>query len=139
MAANAEEAGKQVTFRTYVDGEVKPIVENSKFITDAIEGNPDQPKELTIGDADGIQQADYAGIVIGPGKTNRFVHVRSQKQLTSVEVFSNVGALVLTPTSQNGQADIDLLTLPDGLYLVKAVDKAGNRTVKRVIKTNMTE
>ena len=24
-------------------------------------------------------------------------------------------------------------------YLVKAVDKAGNRTVKRVIKTNMTE
>ncbi|MBQ4223413.1 MAG: T9SS type A sorting domain-containing protein [Prevotella sp.] len=139
VAANAEEAGKQVTFRTYVDGEVKPIVENSKFITDAIEGNPDQPKELTIGDADGIQQADYAGIVIGPGKTNRFVHVRSQKQLKSVEVFSNVGALVLTPTSQNGQADIDLLTLPDGLYLVKAVDKAGNRTVKRVIKTNMTE
>ena len=122
-----------------MDGEVRPIVENSKFLSDAIEGNPDHPKALTIGDADGIQQAEYAGILIGPGKTNRFVHVRSQKQLKSVEVFSNVGAQVLFPAFQNGQADIDLLTLPDGLYLVKAVDKAGNRTVKRIIKTNLKE
>ena len=139
VAANAEESGKMVTFRTFYDGEVKGIVETSQFMSDNIEGDPDTPKTLTIGNSLGIDELYLAGISITPPKTQRMVYVRSEQPLRSVEVYSTVGVLVMSCPVDGGKADIDLLTVVDGVYLVKAVDQAGNEIVKRIIKTNRAE
>ena len=139
VAANAEESGKEVRFRTFYDGEVKGIVETSHFLSDNIEGDPETPKTLTIGNTLGISELQYAGISIAPARTQRMVYVRSEQPLHSVEIFSTVGALVQSCPINDGMADIDLLTIADGVYIVKAVDQAGNKCVKRIIKTNKAE
>jgi hypothetical protein len=139
VAANAEEAGKLVNFRTFYDGEVKAIQENVEFMSDAIDGDPENPVTLTIGNGLGIDEMLYAGINITPVKTQRMVHVSSEKPLRNVDVFSTVGMQVKSLPVHGNQTDIDLLTLADGVYLVKAVDLEGNMTVKRIIKTSKAE
>ena len=139
VAANAEESGKEVKFRTFHDGEVKGIVETTHFLSDNIEGDPESPVTLTIGNALGINELYYAGISIVPARTQRMVYVRSEQPLRSVEVFSTVGALVQSCPVNEGKADIDLLTIADGVYIVKAVDQTGNKCVKRIIKTYKAE
>ncbi len=139
VAGNPEETGKPVQFRTYYDGELKGIVETSQFVSDNIEGDPDEPMILTIGNALGVDDLVYTGIDISPAKTQRKVYVRSQMPLRSVEIYSTVGALLQSIVADNENVDLDLLTLPDGLYIVKAVDKNGNECVKRVIKTTKIE
>ena len=139
VAANAEESGKVVQFRTFYDNEVRGIVETSYFVSDNIEGDPENPKTLTIGNGLGIEEQFVNGITIAPSKTQRMVYVRSQNKLRSVEIYSTVGALLQSTVVNGDKADLDLLTLPDGLYLVKVVDQNGNECVKRVIKTNKTE
>ncbi len=139
VAANAEESGKLVKFRTFYDNEVREIVETSHFVSDIIEGDPENPTSLTIGNALGIKEQFVNDITIAPNKTQRMVFVRSQNKLRSVEIFSTMGALLQSTEVDNDKADLDLLTLPDGLYIVKVVDKNGNECVKRVIKTNKTE
>ena len=139
VAANAEESGKEVKFRTFYNGEVKGIVETTHFLSDNIEGDPETPKTLTISNTLGINELQYAGISIAPARTQRMVYVRSEHPLHSVEIFSTVGALVQSCPVNDGMADIDLLTIADGVYIVKAVDQAGNKCVKRIIKTNKAE
>ncbi len=139
VAANAEESGKEVRFRTFYNGEVKGIVETTHFLSDNIEGDPETPKTLTISNTLGINELQYAGISIAPARTQRMVYVRSEQPLHSVEIFSTVGALVQSCPINDGMADIDLLTIADGVYIVKAVDQAGNKCVKRIIKTNKAE
>ena len=139
VAANAEESGKEVRFRTFYNGEVKGIVETTHFMSDNIEGDPETPKTLTISNTLGINELQYAGISIAPARTQRMVYVRSEHPLHSVEIFSTVGALVQSCPVNDDMADIDLLTIADGVYIVKAVDQAGNKCVKRIIKTNKAE
>lgn len=139
VAANAEESGKEVKFRTFYDGEVRSIVETTHFMSDNIEGDPDTPKTLTIGDALGISDLYYAGISIAPSRTQRMVYVRSEQPLRSVEIYSTVGALIQSCPVDDDRADIDLLTIADGVYIVRATDQAGNKCVKRIIKTNKAE
>ncbi len=139
VAANAEESGKVIQFRTFYDNEVRGIVETCQFLSDNIEGDPDTPKMLTIGNSLGIDELHYTGISITPPKTQRMVYVRSELPLRSVEVYSTVGAHVMSCPVHEGKADIDLLTVVDGVYIVKAVDQAGNVSVKRIIKTNKAE
>ncbi len=135
VAGHPEETGKPVQFRTFYDGELRGIVETSQFVSDNIEGDPGNPKTLTIGNSLGMDEVFYSGISISPGKTSRMVYVRSQKPLGSVKIYSTVGALLRTLEVDGNNAAIDLLTLPDGLYIVKAMDQNGNESVKRVIKT----
>ncbi len=130
-----EETGKTVQFRTFYDGELRNIAETSSFVSDNIEGNPEKPKQLTIENTVGITETLYAGINIWPAITSRMVHVQSQKPLSSVMVYSTVGALLQVLKADGNDADIDLMALPNGLYIVKATDKNGNVSVKRIVKT----
>jgi len=135
VPGHPEETGKTVHFRTFIDGEMRDIIETSNFVSDNIEGNPESPKTLTFSNTVGMTETVYSGIDIWPSRTSRMVHVGAQNPLNYVMVYSTVGALLQVIQADDNSVDIDLLTLPNGLYIVKATDKNGNMSVKRIVKT----
>ncbi|MCC7029450.1 MAG: T9SS type A sorting domain-containing protein, partial [Chitinophagaceae bacterium] len=72
-------------------------------------------------------------IVLYPNPTNGMIHIRHDEKLTGIQVFDMVGKLVINQKC-NGETEtnIDLSTLPYGVYHVKA---AGSHSVK-VVKSN---
>jgi len=139
VSANAEESGKKIEFRTYYDGEVRHIMETSVYLSDDIEGDPSEPKLLTIGNGLGVDEIAYDGIHVAPTRTQRMVYVRSEHPLRSVEVYSTSGALMKTGVADGNRCDLDLLSLVDGIYIIKVTDNAGNQCVKRIIKVQKSE
>ena len=139
VCANAEESGKMIEYRTYYDSEVKKIMETSVYLSDGIEGDPFEPKLLTIGNGLGVDELSYDGIHIAPTRTPRWVYVRSELPLRSVEVYSTSGALMKSGTINGSLCDLDLISLVDGIYIVKVTDKEGNQCVKRIIKVQKAE
>ena len=128
-----------IEYRTYYDSEVKKIMETSVYLSDGIEGDPLEPKLLTIGNGLGVDELSYDGIHIAPTRTPRWVYVRSELPLRSVEVYSTSGALMKSGTINGSLCDLDLISLVDGIYIVKVTDKEGNQCVKRIIKVQKAE
>lgn len=139
VSANAEESGKRIEYRTYYDGEVRHVLETSVYLSDGIEGDPNEPKLLTIGNSMGVEEIAYEGIHVAPTRTPRMVYVRSELPLRSVEVYSTSGTLMKTGLTDGTRCDLDMITLVDGIYIVKVTDNAGNQCVKRIIKVQKTE
>ena len=66
-----------------------------------------------------------------PNPTSGVMFVESYG-LQSVEVFNLVGQMVIQQTATDGQATVDMTSLPEGTYFVKLIGERNE--VKKVVK-----
>ena len=79
---------------------------------------------------------DVAGNVeLLPNPTTGTVVVRSAIELKAVEVFDTKGTQVLAAPASGRTAQVDLATLPDGVYQLK-IHTLGGTAIKQAVKTS---
>lgn len=142
-----EEATTAERFRIYRDGEPIGYSSSTAFIdyeannqhsyrytvtglNAFVESNP--TNEVFIDWTTGLDEgANEKETFLYPNPTSDLVFIESDG-LQSVEVFNLTGQMVICQTASNGQASIDMTTLPEGTYFVKLIGERNE--VKKVVK-----
>ncbi|MBR1835000.1 MAG: T9SS type A sorting domain-containing protein [Bacteroidales bacterium] len=73
-------------------------------------------------------------VSVRPNPTSSIVEVRSEAEITSVEVFDSRGVRVMETPANGTEARLDLSTLPDGAYLLHIHTAKGTAT-RQVVKS----
>lgn len=69
-------------------------------------------------------------IYILPNPTKDFVFVKSEKQISKIELYDYSGKKLKESTSK----EMNVSSLPKGNYIIKVTDKEGNTQTKNLIK-----
>lgn len=77
-----------------------------------------------------------SNIYISPNPTNGLLNIffSTAPQNTKIEVYNNIGALVLTETVNNKNNTINTSYLSDGMYLIKVLENNKVITVQKIVK-----
>ena len=75
-----------------------------------------------------------AMVEVAPNPTNDRILVTSTARLERLEIYNNTGTLLLERQASGTSAEIDVITLPAGIYVLKAYTSTGNINKKVVIK-----
>lgn len=140
IAGNADESGKKVQFRTFIDGEVYAADSYVTFVSDALVGDLDDlyPIRVNTSGVNEISMND-AIIKITPTLTSGIVNILSTEQLAHVAVYSAGGALIhhssYATSNEQYKSSIDLSGNAPGVYFIEVVTSGGQRRVERVILT----
>lgn len=73
-------------------------------------------------------------VSVQPNPTSSVVEVRSEAEMTSIEVFDSRGIRVMETPANGTEARLDLSTLPDGAYLLHIHTAKGTAT-RQVVKS----
>ena len=135
VAANADESGNQVDFRTLIDGQVLVANNPVTFTSDRLIGDLDNPYIITFGSSGVNDMAMMtASILVAPTLTSGNVNVMATAPLADVRVYSSGGALMKQVKANGNQSlTIDLSGYASGVYLVEVVTASGERHVERVV------
>ena len=135
VAANADESGNQVDFRTLIDGQVLVANNPVTFTSDRLIGDLDEPYVITFGTS-GVDDMAMraASILVAPTLTSGNVNITATAPLADVRVYSSGGAQLQHVKANGGQSlSIDLSGYNYGVYLVEVVTESGERHVERVV------
>lgn len=78
-----------------------------------------------------ITENELLDFLIFPVPTENILNLKSKKEITKIEIYNKLGQLIIKNTIEN---KIDISTLTQGLYFVKAEDVNGNFGVKKIVK-----
>ena len=70
-------------------------------------------------------------VLIYPNPTTGILTIKSQKGISEIEIYNQLGQLVLSNSSQN---TIDISSVSQGLYLMKITNQQGNFGISKIIK-----
>jgi len=122
-----------------------------------IDSNTDNPQSVFTGDLDGDGDIDVLSASWGDDKiawyenlsplsvnentsldfsvypipTTGILTVKSQTNVVQIEIFNNLGQLILSNSLQN---TIDISNVSQGIYFIKIKDENGNIGTKKVVK-----
>ena len=94
-----------------------------------IESNP--TNEVFVDWTTNVGENNAHDVLLYPNPTSGMVNVESIG-LQSVEVYNLTGQMLLQTSATNGQANIDITSLPNGTYFVKLI--GNHNQVKKVVK-----
>ena len=94
-----------------------------------IESNP--TNEVFVDWTTNVGENNAHEVLLYPNPTSGTVNVESIG-LQSVEVYNLTGQMLLQTSASNGQANIDITSLPNGTYFVKLI--GNHNQVKKVVK-----
>jgi predicted extracellular nuclease len=85
----------------------------------------------------GIQEnQNAAGVSVYPNPSNDVVNVNSSEAISTVEIYNTLGELVFTQSfssaSQTHSTQINLNTMPGGMYMVQVLTSNGQTQVSRI-------
>jgi hypothetical protein len=91
--------------------------------------------DCTIGIEEGISNQNELNIFPNP-VTNQLTVVSNQLTVNTIEVTNILGQVCITPPCKGGKGDllIDISTLPNGIYFIKATDEKGNVVNGKFVK-----
>ncbi|WP_405574717.1 T9SS type A sorting domain-containing protein [Winogradskyella sp. Asnod2-B02-A] len=78
-----------------------------------------------------IKDHEIAAIEVFPNPTTSIIHVKSETTIISLQLFNNLGQLILSKPEANY---LDLSRISEGIYFLKAIDLYGNTKSVPVIK-----
>ena len=73
-------------------------------------------------------------LVIWPNPVNSLLHINESKTMVKVEVFNQLGTLVLNLETNSNNLELDLSLLSNGFYFVKSTTEDGNFKQRKIIK-----
>jgi len=79
----------------------------------------------------GIDDVNSSSVVIYPNPATSIINIESITQITKVDIYNQLGQLVLSNSNQN---KIDVSSLSQGFYYLKLQDVNGNIGIEKVIK-----
>lgn len=84
-------------------------------------------KESTI---TSIENQEKGKLNIYPNPVKDVLNIKSEEAISSVEIFTTVGALVLKDVVEESEKAIEMSHLPKGMYILKVKTEAGTTTRK---------
>ncbi len=89
---------------------------------------------ITLESVLGVTAIDEASFNLSPNPTTGIITVRSENTISTIEVYTILGARVISKDVQRNNAELDLTALSSGAYIVKLTDSNANSQIKKVIK-----
>ncbi len=78
-----------------------------------------------------IKDKDIKALEVYPNPTTGIIHVKSETTLKSLQLFNNLGQLILSKSEAN---HLDLSRISEGIYFLKVMDLYGNIKNVSIIK-----
>ncbi|WP_339917489.1 T9SS type A sorting domain-containing protein [Yeosuana marina] len=78
-----------------------------------------------------ITENDLSKLSVYPNPTNGILNIKSKLHITKLEVYNNIGQVVLSVFNNKA---IDISILKPGLYFIRIKDGIGNSETKKIIK-----
>ena len=73
-------------------------------------------------------------LVIGPNPVTSLLHINDSKTIVKVEIFNQLGTLILNRETNSNNLELDLSLLSNGFYFVKSTIEDGNFKQGKIIK-----
>jgi uncharacterized repeat protein (TIGR03803 family) len=92
---------------------------------------------MAIGASVGIQENSFgSNVLISPNPTNGLLNIsfNTLPQNTKIELYNNIGALVLTEVMSNRNNTINVSELSSGIYFMKVLEGNNVVAVKKVVR-----
>jgi hypothetical protein len=92
---------------------------------------------IAIGASVGIQENSFgSNVLISPNPTNGLLNIsfNTLPQNTKIELYNNIGALVLTEVMSNRNNTINVSELSSGIYFMKVLEGNNVVAVKKVVR-----
>lgn len=136
MVVPGDADGGTVRFKTVVDGKVTEFPNEVDYRSDSMVGSPDSPYMLDLDKASSVSAVggDASGVSIAPQTTERFVGVRADRRISGIYVYDLHGNLSLSLAPNAAAADVDLLSLPLGNYVMRVVMSDGTSLAVHITK-----
>jgi hypothetical protein len=93
-----------------------------------------EPTPVTVAINLSTNDFDSSNFTFYPNPTDGIVHLVYNKSITGVTVSNLLGQIVLNKEYNSNQVDIDLSTLPNGVYLLRLKSENGSKVIKVVKK-----
>lgn len=120
-------------FQTYLtDMEFARDVDVEYCVT-AVYGDEESEPVCVTATITGVNEAGNDGITLSPNPTNSQVTVMG-KSLRRAEVVNMLGQHVISVSGDGDALQIDMASLPSGVYFIEIADAEGKRCVKKVMK-----
>jgi hypothetical protein len=100
----------------------------STFIAQALNGCTAAAPQIPL-----AEQVNYSGIIVYPNPTTGFVVVEHPNTLSQLDIYDIVGKKVLHLNLAEGAttSEIDLSKLPNGIYILKAINYPNIKIIKQ--------
>lgn len=82
----------------------------------------------------GLEESELINLLVFPNPSNGTIHINSDEQINTIEVYQLSGELAAQQTVNNTSSEMDLSGLNSGMYLMKVYGQNGAVSVKRITK-----